>query len=164
MPHEFDFYRVFCSTPGLLDDEQEAFLEVLGDVNEQHAVHTKRLFVPVVCLGAANTGAYNGAVRQNVLDADFFIQILGHSWGVESAEFEDLYDYAIECRDDAALRMRHVALLLKDLPELKLKSSVAVFRKRPGLASQSFRDRVELKTQLDVLLQTWLAELPTRPR
>src|SRR5271168_962501 len=99
MPHGFDFYRVFCSTPGTLDEEQNAFLETVGAVNESFAIGSKRLFVPVVCLGAANTGAYNGAVRQNVRDADFFVQILGHSWGVESAEFEELFEYAIECRD-----------------------------------------------------------------
>jgi hypothetical protein len=161
MPNGFNFYRVFCSTPGILDEEREAFLETLAAVNENFAMPSKRLFVPVVCLGAVNTGAYNGAVRENVRDADFFIQILGHTWGVESAEFEDLFDYAVECRDNPQLRMRQVAVFLKQLPANKLKSAVSEFRRR--VSGDPFTGLDELKSKLTSLLQDWLSRLPPGP-
>jgi hypothetical protein len=163
MPHGFDFYRVFCSTPGTLDEEQDTFLNAVGEVNEQYAIGTKRLFVPVVCRGAANSGGYNGALRENVRDADFFVQILGHSWGAESAEFEDLFDYACECRDEAGLRMRHVALFLKDLPPAKLKPTAAAFREKHTGAAETFRDSGELSVKLSALLKDWLGGLPAAP-
>jgi hypothetical protein len=160
MPHGFDFYRIFCSTPGTLDDEQDIFLSVLGEVNEQFAHRTKRLFVPVVCRGAANSGAYNGALRQNVRDADFFVQILGHSWGAESAEFEELFDFATECHEDDEARMRDVALLFKDVPAARLKPTASAFREKYALAAETFRDLAELDSKLSALLQNWLAGLP----
>jgi hypothetical protein len=163
MVDPFRFHRVFCSTPGSLDEEQRIFLNALAEANEREGLAEKRLFVPVICLGAANTGAYNGAIRENVRDADFFVQILGHSWGVESAEFEDLFYYAIDCRDSAGLPMREVVVFLKDVAPGRMKPAVAQFRESlagtQGIEKHEFSESEQLMSGLLSLLTGWLTAL-----
>ena len=163
MTVDFKMYRVFCSSPGGLDDERDVFVDTLGRVNENGGVDAEILLIPIVLRGLASAGGALGTVLQNVRDADFFVQLLDTSWGPPWAEFHRLFDMALSCRNDVNLPMKEIGVFLKqrDLPDYQ--SDVAEFRRRvmeiPGITVYPFRDSPELDRQLTSLLTAWRESL-----
>ncbi len=98
----FRFVRVFCSTPGDLEPERQAFHRALNDVNELEGMPRGVLFVPVsIVPNLTNKEWFQSAINENVRECAFFVQL--------GMNFEREYKLAQECMADPALPMRDVA-------------------------------------------------------
>jgi hypothetical protein len=149
----FRMYRVVCATPGDSEDdlerERQAFHEVLGEVNETEGMPLGILFVPVsVPPHMSNKTSFQPLVDDNVRACTFFVQVLHHTWGPPTRNFEHDYQLANACCADAQLPMEGVAVFLK-----AIEPGAAEFK---GSASE-FKSMDEFKTCLRSQLSAWLA-------
>jgi len=149
----FRMYRVFCATPGDSEDdlerERQAFHEVLGEVNESEGMPLGTLFVPVsVPPHITKKTSFQPVVDDNVRACTFFVQVLHHTWGPPTRNFEREYQLANECCADPQLPMEAVSLFIK-----AIEPGVAEFK---GSASE-FKTMDEFKTSLRSQLSAWLA-------
>jgi hypothetical protein len=154
-------HRVFCSTPGDLEPERQAFHDAVGEVNEDVGVTRNVLFAPVSIVPLmVNKLFYQPAVDANVRECKFFVQVLQHTWGPREKNFECDYNLAWRLKSDPGSAMEGVALFFKAAdgfevePEiLQLKSST---QSRPGCAVYEFASLDEYKRQLRDQLTAWL--------
>jgi hypothetical protein len=149
----YRMYRVFCATPGDSEDdlerERQAFYDVIGEVNEAEGMPLGILFVPVsVPPQITNKTSFQSLVDDNVRACTFFVQVLHHSWGPSTRNFEREYQLAKECCADPHLPMEGMSVFVK-----AIEPGVAAFK---GSASE-FNNIDELKTGLRSQLSLWLA-------
>jgi hypothetical protein len=115
MTHGFDMYRVFISTPGDLQHEQDACRAAIGEVNEKLAMPQKILLVSVGLREEGQIEGSRSAVAENVRECTYFIQVFDDAWGPRNL-FRKMFYLATDCRDDASLPMREVIVCLKHAP------------------------------------------------
>jgi len=139
MPHGFDAYRVFVSSPGDLDADRQAACDAIAHSNDAVAMPAKILLVNLGLRENDQIASFRSAVSENVRWCTFFIQIFQDDWGTRDL-FRKLFLLALECRDDASMPMREVVVCLKDAPgetnpeilafrrELEERTDVSVFR------------------------------------
>lgn len=148
----YRMYRVFCATPGDSEDdlerERHAFHEVLGEVNETEGMPLGILFVPVsVPPHISNKTSFQLLVDDNVRACSFFVQVLHHTWGPPTRNFEHDYQLANVCCADPQLPMEAVSVFIKATGP-----KVAEFK---GSASE-FKNIEEFKASLRSQLSFWL--------
>ncbi len=152
----YRMYRVFCATPSDaeadLENERQAFYEVVGQVNEAEAMPRGMLFVPVSVLpNLTNITVYQPSIDENVRTCTFFVQVLDHTWGPGTRNFEPSYRLATQC-------CAGVSLLLKVPNGRQIEPGVAAFResqKPPAVTFESLDDfKVHLRSQLSVWLRS----------
>jgi hypothetical protein len=142
-------YRVFCATPSDsqadLEDERNAFYDVVGELNETEGMPEGILFVPVSVLQhLTSLIAFQQAVDENVRACMFFVQLLQHTWGPPTRNFEHQYQLATQC-------CKGVSVFFKAPNGLHVEPSVADFREsqNPIVEFQSLDDfRTALRSQL----------------
>jgi len=161
MPHGFDTYRVFISTPGDLELDRQACHDVLAEVNETTAMPAKILLVSVGLREDDQIVSHRSIVSDNVRWSTYFIQIFHDDWGPRDL-FRKLFLLAAECRDDAAMPMRDVVICLKDAPH-ETNPEILAFR-RDLEESQDLRifhytDVDELRAQLTGVCEGWARSL-----
>jgi|SRR5580658_4721376 hypothetical protein len=149
----YRMYRVFCATPGDSEDdlerERQAFHDVLGEVNEAEGMPLGILFVPVsVPPHITNKTSLQRLVDDNVRACTFFVQVLHHTWGPPTRNFEHDFQLANECCADPQLPMEGVSVFVK-----AIEPGAAEFK---GPASE-FKSIDEFKTSLRSQLSSWLA-------
>ncbi len=127
MTHGFDMYRVFISTPGDLQREQETCRAAIGEVNEKEAMPRKILLVSVGLREDAQVEGFRSAVSENVRQCTYYIQVFQDDWGPKNL-FRKMFFLATDCRDDASLPMREVIVCLKDAPR-ETDPEILAFRK-----------------------------------
>jgi hypothetical protein len=139
MTHGFDMYRVFISTPGDLQREQEACRAAISAVNDKEAMPQKILLVSVGLREDAQIEGFRSAVSENVRQCTYYIQIFQDDWGPKNL-FRKMFLLAADCREDTSLPMREIVVGLKDAPresdpdilafrkELEEQQNVRVFR------------------------------------
>ncbi len=127
MTHGFDMYRVFISTPGDLQREQETCRAAIGEVNEREAMPRKILLVSVGLREDAQVEGFRSAVSENVRQCTYYIQVFQDDWGPKNL-FRKMFFLATDCRDDASLPMREVIVCLKDAPR-ETDPEILAFRK-----------------------------------
>jgi hypothetical protein len=115
MPHGFDAYRVFVSSPGDLELDRQAAHDAIAKANEAVAMPAKILLVNVGLRDNDQIANFRGPVSENVRWSTFFIQLFQDDWGTRDL-FRKLFLLALECRDDASMPMRDVVVCLKDAP------------------------------------------------
>ena len=98
----YRMYRVFCATPGDsesdLESERQEFYKVVGQLNDAEAMPAGMLFVPVSVLpNLTNMIVYQASIDENVRACRFFVQVLDHTWGPPTRDFEHAYQLATEC-------------------------------------------------------------------
>ncbi|HUA58846.1 MAG TPA: hypothetical protein VML19_08840 [Verrucomicrobiae bacterium] len=145
----FRFYRVFCSDPGLVDNECQTFLDAIAEVNEG-IIGSGNLFVPAFLpVNLTNKPTLQKMVDQNVEDSTFFVQILRDTWGPPEHHMEHEFQLARRCRDDASRPMQSIAVFLQQpaAPEL---AAIAA----PD-ASHNFATLDELRAALVEQLREW---------
>jgi len=153
----FRFHRVFCSTPGSLDAECRAFLDVVAQVNEE-IIGLGSLFVPVFLpVNLTNKPALQAVVDQNVEDCSFFVQVLEDTWGPPERNMEHEFQLACHCRDDAALPMKSVALFLKEPAKAEFRALAG------GDSAHDFATLEEFRAGLLVQLREWSQAFAARP-
>ena len=127
MPHGFDAYRVFISAPGDLEADRQAAYEAISQANEGVAMSAKLLLVNVGLRDNGQIEGFHSAVSDNVRWSTFFIQLFQDDWGPRDL-FRKLFLLALECRDDASMPMREVAVCLKDVTH-EAKPEILAFRR-----------------------------------
>jgi hypothetical protein len=127
MTHGFDMYRVFISTPGDLQHEQDACRAAIGEVNEKLAMPQKILLVSVGLREERQIEGVRSAVAENVRECTYFIQVFEDAWGPRNL-FRKMFYLATDCRDDASLPMREVVVCLKHAPR-ETDPEILAFRK-----------------------------------
>jgi hypothetical protein len=154
-------HRVFCSTPGNLEAERQAFEEVVGQVNAAEAMAKGILFVPVsIVANVVNKMPFQSAIEANVQACKFFVQVLQDTWGTPERNFESEYKLACRLKADSSSLMEEVSLFFKaadGLPVepgiLQLKSSVESQQDSPAYGFASLE---EYKQQLLGQFSEWL--------
>jgi hypothetical protein len=125
--HGFDMYRVFISTPGDLQREQETCRAAISEVNEKEAMPRKTLLVSVGLREDGQIEGFRSAVADNIRQCTYYIQVFEDDWGPKNLVRKMFY-LATECRDDASLPMREVIVCLKDAPR-ETDPEILAFRK-----------------------------------
>lgn len=120
-------YRVFISTPGDLQLEQDTCRAVISEVNEKEAMPQKVLLVSVGLREDAQIAGFRSAVAENVRQSSYYIQIFEDDWGPKNL-FRKMFFLATECVRDTSLPMREVILCLKDAPH-ETDPEILAFRK-----------------------------------
>src|SRR3979490_1799549 len=106
----YSMHRVFCATPGMLEDERQAFYETMADINRDEAMPRGILMVSVsLPANLAFKSAYQSVVDQNVRDCRFYVQILEDTWGPPERSFHREYKLAHKCLEDPQSPMEGVA-------------------------------------------------------
>ena len=145
--HGFDVHDVFCSTPGNLEQELEAFHRVLGEVNEENGIARKTLLAGL-CLKSDNFIFVAGdAAKSNIRSCTYFLQVLDKSWGPVGL-FRELYDVAVASLADDQSPMRALAIFAKSTASVEIPEGAPVYRYE---AIDSF------ESQLRTLLSAWLS-------
>jgi hypothetical protein len=151
----FRMYRVFCATPSDaetdLEVERHAFYEVVGQLNEDEAMPEGILFVPVSILpNLTNLIVFQHVVDENVRACAFFVQLLQHTWGPATRNFEPRYRLATEC-------CTGVSVFFKASNGLPIETGVAQLKESlsPAVEFESLDDfRSHLRSQLSAWLQS----------
>src|SRR4051812_48646246 len=130
MPYRM--HRVFCATPGDLEEERRAFHDVLGDVNQEEGMAQGILLVPVSILPAVvDKRAFQSAITENIRSCRYYVQVIEDTWGAPEKNFERDYAVALRCAADPELPMQDVAVLFKQplLPH-RVEPDVAEWKRR----------------------------------
>jgi hypothetical protein len=127
MAHGFDSYRVFVASPGDLEADRQAAHDAIARANEAVAMPAKILLVNIGLRDNDQIANFRSVVSENVRCSTFFIQIFQDDWGTRDL-FRRLFLLALECRDDASMPMRDVAVCLKDAPS-ETNQEILAFRR-----------------------------------
>ena len=127
MTHGFDMYRVFISTPGDLQREQDTCRAAISEVNAKEAMPQKILLVSVGLREDGQIESFRSAVSENVRQCTYYIQVFEDAWGPKNL-FRKTFFLATDCRDDASLPMREVIVCLKAAPR-ETDPEILAFRK-----------------------------------
>jgi hypothetical protein len=146
----YQMLRIFCATPGGLEDERQAFHEVIAEINETAGQPAGILFVPIsITPHMANKTFSQPSVDQNVRDSSFFVLVLGYTWGPPHKNFEGEFRMASQLLAQPEADMKGVAVFLKSG---QLKSSV---EECPEVCEFATLD--DFRRRLQVQLMTWLS-------
>ncbi len=157
MPHGFDSYRIFISSPGDLEPDRQACHDAIAQVNETMAMPAKILLISVGLRDSSQIAGNRGIVSDNVRWSAYFIQVFQDDWGPRDL-FRKLFLLAVECRDDGSMPMREVVVCLKDAPK-ETDPEILGFRKeleeRQDLRVFRYVTPDELRAQLTDLCEEW---------
>jgi hypothetical protein len=129
----YQMHRIFCATHKALEAERQAFHEVVGAFNEEHAMARGILFVPIsIPVNLTDKRFYRPAIDDNVRSSRYYLQVVDGSLGPAEMNFEPDWLLARACRADGRMPMRGVLAALKRLPE----------GSRPEVAAAEFRASV----------------------
>lgn len=107
-------HRIFCATPGDLEEERLAFYKVMGEFNEAEAMPLGILFVSIsIVPHMIDKRPYQAVVGENIRSCRHYIQVLEDTWGPPQRNFERDYALASQCVGDPSLPMHEVAVLFK---------------------------------------------------
>lgn len=161
MPHGFDIYRVFISTPGDLEADRQAAYDAVSRTNESTAMPAKILLASIGLRETGQIESYRSAVSDNVRWSTFFIQVFQDDWGPRDL-FRKIFHLAIECRDDSTMPMRHVVVCLKDAPT-ETNREILAFRKeledRSDVQLFRYQQQEQLQDHLEQVSAGWVQEL-----
>jgi hypothetical protein len=159
--HGFDMYRVFISTPGDLQREQDACRAAISEVNEKEAMPHKTLLVSVGLLHDEQITIHRSAVADNVRQCTYYIQVFDDDWGPKNL-YRKMFTLATDCRDDAALPMREVIVCIKDAPR-ETDPEILAFRKeledRQDVRVFHFDKPENLKSPLLEVCRGWVRSI-----
>ena len=153
----FRMFRVFCATPSDaeadLEAERHAFHDVVGKLNEAEGIPRGILFVPVSVLpNMASLIAFQQVVDENVRDSAFYIQVLGHTWGSPTRNFEHQYQLARQCCGEVSLFFKVPNGLPVEPAVARLRESLSTTETPPV----DFADLDDFRTHLRSQLSAWL--------
>ncbi len=157
----YSMHRIFCATPGDLEQERLAFYKVMGEFNETHAMPRGILFVSVsIVPGLVDKRALQPAVSENIRACRYYIQVLEDTWGPPQKNFERDYALAAQCAADPAQPMQEVTVLFKKpLVPHQVEPAIAELKRQLD-ADADFADISQYERRLHALLARWLETVP----
>jgi hypothetical protein len=152
----YQYYRVFCSSPGDLEPERRIFEDAVAELNETELIPQGVLFVPVsVIPNIVNLRFYQPVIEQNLRDCTFFVQLLGNTWGAPPRDFEWIYSLACGMQRAPDALLREVAVFVKSTTPA-VEASVSLLRQSlPDGSMREFEDLAQLKECLRAQLSSW---------
>jgi hypothetical protein len=157
MPHGFDAYRVFISTPGDLEPDCKACYEAVALANETIAMPAKVLLVSVGLRENGQIENNRSIVADNVRWSTYFIQVFKDDWGPRDL-FRKLFLQAVECNADAAMPMREIVVCLKEAPQ-ETNADILAFRgeleERQDVTLFHYKTVDELSVRLTEVSERW---------
>jgi hypothetical protein len=156
-------HRIFCATPGDVEEERTAFYRVMGKFNEAEAMPRGILLVSLALpASTADKRPYQAALAENIRSCRYYIQLLEETWGPPERNFERDYALALRSMEDPEMPMQDVAVMFKkplvphqvDPRIEELKRQLDSDGRRPVMA---FDTIPEFERQLYGLLNQWLA-------
>jgi hypothetical protein len=157
----YDMHRIFCATPGDLEDERQAFYQIMSEVNEAQAMQRDVLLVSVsITPSMADMRPFQPAIKENIQACRYYIQLLEDTWGAPQKNFEREYALARKYSADPGLPMKEVAVLFKKplLPH-KVEAEITDLKqtlRADGNSLLEFDGPDEFKAILRPLLERWL--------
>jgi hypothetical protein len=148
--------RVFCATSWELEAERGLFYDVVGQFNETQAMRSGILYVPVSLTNIRDKRPYQYALDENLRDSRHYILAVTDGWGPPERNFESDYRLAVECRQDPALPMKGIEILLRYRPGAP--PPFAAELSAAGLNPRRFADAAEFQKEVGELLAGWLPE------
>jgi len=112
----YQMLRVFCATSWELEEERQAFYEVISEVNEREAMKLGLLYVPV-SLGTGDKRPLQHTVNENIRAVRHYILAIDEDWGPKERTFERDYHLAVRCAADPELPMKETRILLRRRPD-----------------------------------------------
>ena len=159
--HGFDMYRVFISTPGDLEREQDTCRKAISEINELEAMPQKVLLVSVGLREDGQIVGFRSAVAENIRQCTYYIQVFEDNWGPNNL-FRKMFHLATECRDAAGFPMREVVVFLKSAPR-ETDPQILAFRKeleeQPDVRVFHFEKPDELEAQLREVSSNWVRSI-----
>jgi len=164
----YTLLRVFCSTPGDLEEERQAFHDVLAELNEFDAMPKGLLLLPVsIVPKMANKAFFRGVVDENIRACEFFVQVLHNSWGPPARNFEREYSLACQLKADPTSLMKEVAVFFKAADGVEVEPGILQLRSSAQSQQDSptyeFASLEEYKRQLRGQLSAWLRSIEDQP-
>lgn len=161
MPHGFDAYRVFISTPGDLEPDRQACHDAIAKANETTAMPAKILLVSIGLRDNNQIEGNRSIVSDNVRWSAYFIQVFEDDWGPRDL-FRKLFLLAVECRDDPSMPMREVVVCLKEAPH-ETNAEILAFRREleewQDVRLFHYKNVDELKAVLNEVGNGWALSL-----
>lgn len=154
-------HRVFCATAWELEGERRAFYDVVGQVNEAEGMPRGVLWAPVSFPNVRDKRPYQFAIEENIRESRHYVLALSDGWGPPERDFRRDYRLALECRDDPALPMQSVTLLLRREPGVA--SPFAAELAAAGTAAVEFTGMDDFQRKVRGLLSEWLAAVAAEP-
>jgi hypothetical protein len=160
----YSMYRVFCATPGNLEQERQVFHNVIAQLNENAAMPDSALLVPVSILpNMVDTLFFRSVIEENIQDCAFFVQVLDETWGPSARNFQWKYDLACKLKGDPDSLMLDVAVFFKERDERQVEDAVrelkASLHDSSGSVLYHFESIEQFKEQLRLQLSAWLRNL-----
>ncbi len=156
-------HRIFCATPGDLEQERLAFYQVMSEFNASHAMPRGVLFVSLsIVPTVADMRPFQAVVLENIRSCRYYIQVLEDSWGPPQKNFEREYAVAARCAADPELPMQETAVFFKK-PLLPHRVEPEIKELAASLPQAAHFEKIEqFREQLHVLLARWLetVEIP----
>ncbi len=161
MPYQM--YRVFCATPGDLEQERQAFYQAVADFNEARAMPQGILLVAVSLPETTlDKRPYQAVLGENIRACRYYLQLLEDTWGPPQRNFERDYALALACAADPEMTMKEVAVFFKKplLPQ-QVEEGVKELKasKQAEGSYAEFSKPAELRRLLDPLFESWLSTL-----
>jgi hypothetical protein len=152
----YTMHRIFCATPGDLEEERQAFYKVMGEFNEAHAMPRGILFVSISIVPyGGDKRTYQGAVSENIRSCRYYIQVLEDTWGPPEKNFERDYAVARRSLEDPALPMQDVVVLFKK-PLLPHQVEPGIAQLKESMEVHEFSTLEEYRDRLRKLLTGWI--------
>jgi tetratricopeptide (TPR) repeat protein len=137
MASKLTSYRVFIASPGGLEDERQAFRDVLSVYNESEAIPRRAYYVPVGWeITLRGVGRAQEKINAEVRECDFFVLLLWDRWGTPTGSSkhytsgtEEEYAVALECYQDPQRSMREVIVFFKAVTPRQLSDPGEQLRK-----------------------------------
>jgi hypothetical protein len=152
-------YRVFCANAWELEAERDAFLELVGQINEAQGMPRGILLVPVTLVNVDDKRRFQRAVDENIRASSYYLLVVEEDWGPRARNFERDYRLAVACAADENLPMRGAAILVRDQPDGAASPFGAVLA-TAGFPSTRFSTLEEFRSTVSGLLSEWLAAIP----
>lgn len=150
----YRMHRVFCATAWELEGERLAFDDTIGQFNETVAMGRGVLYVPASLTNIRDKRPYQYLVEENIRDARYYILALGDDWGPVERNFRNDYRAALACREDPALPMQDVALLVRSYADEP--SPLVADLARAGISAVPFAGIPEFREHVGRLLTSWI--------
>jgi Domain of unknown function (DUF4062) len=153
-------HRIFCATPGDLEEEREAFYSVVAEFNEKAAMPRGILFVSLsIVPNVGDKRAFQSAVSDNIRTCRYYIQVLEDTWGSPEKNFERDHALAVRCAADLDKPMQEVAVLFKK-PLLPQQVEPSVNELKSSMSAVEFETTEQYRRHLFDLLAKWLETVP----
>ncbi len=157
----FDMHRIFCATPFELEDERNAFYQVMSEFNEAYAMPRGILLVSVSLVPQmADKRPYQAAVNDNIKASRYYIQLIEDSWGPPERNMERDYALAVKYCADPESNLKQSVLLCKK-PLLPHRVEPEIVQLKSSGQHLEFDTIDEFKQLLRNLFEGWLESIPT---